>query len=61
VIAAPSFRLSFLFLVLEDKGGEDCILACVLRIVVSLSVVKNLFGYLDVYETMCLLLISYLN
>jgi hypothetical protein len=48
-------------LVLDAKGGEDCILACVLRLMVSLSVVKNLFGYLDVCETMCLLLISYLN
>jgi hypothetical protein len=27
VITAPGFHLSFLFLVFDAKGGEDCILA----------------------------------
>jgi hypothetical protein len=58
VIATPSFNLSFLFLVFDAKGGEDCILACVLRVTVSLSVVKNLFGYLDVCVRLCIYFLS---
>jgi hypothetical protein len=60
VIAASSFHLSFLFLVLDAKGGEDCILACVLRVVVSLSVKNSLKLFISIwmYVRLCVYFLS---